>query len=68
MTRHQQRFTHIHPTSLPLTCNPRMEQEPLGLNSELRTPPLPATHVEAGTDHWTPVRDYTTGHLRSLTR
>jgi hypothetical protein len=30
-------------------CGPRMEQGPLGFFPELRTPPLPATHVRAGT-------------------
>src|ERR1035437_8553514 len=28
-----------------------MERGPLDLNPELRTPPLPATHVRAGTGH-----------------
>src|SRR5674476_353108 len=37
-----------------------MEQGPLGLNPELRTPPLPATHVRAGTDHRVLARNYTT--------
>ena len=37
------------PAGLPLACNPRMEQGPLGIFPELRTPPLPATHVKAGT-------------------
>ena len=49
LTKRHQGFTHVHPSGLPLTCSPRMEQEPLGLNSELRTPPLPATHVRAET-------------------
>jgi hypothetical protein len=30
LTKHQQGFTHVHPASLPLTCNPRTEREPLG--------------------------------------
>src|SRR6478752_4437635 len=50
----------IHPSGLALTCGPRMEREPLGLNPELRTPPLPATHVRAGTDHRAPARNYAT--------
>ena len=49
LTRRRQGFTHVHPSGLPLTCSPRMERGPLGLNPELRTPPLPATHVRAGT-------------------
>jgi hypothetical protein len=49
LTRRHQGFTHVHPSGLPLTCDPRMEREPLGLNPELRTPPLPATHVRAET-------------------
>jgi hypothetical protein len=34
-----------------LTRRPRMDRGPLGLSPELRTPPLPATHVRAGTGH-----------------
>jgi hypothetical protein len=49
LTRRHQGFTCVHPSGLPLTCGPRVEREPLGLNPELRTPPLPATHVRAGT-------------------
>jgi hypothetical protein len=49
VTRHHQGFTHVHPSGLPLTCSRRMVRQPLGLNSELHTPPLPVTHVEAGT-------------------
>src|SRR5664279_5160015 len=41
-----------------------MEQGPLGLNPELRTPPLPATHVRAGTDHRVLARNYTTDQGR----
>src|ERR1035437_3765992 len=37
-----------------------MEQGPSGLNPELRTPPLPATHVRAGTGHRVLARNYTT--------
>ncbi len=39
----------IHPSDLPLACSPRMERAPLGFYPELRTPPLPATHVRVGT-------------------
>jgi hypothetical protein len=39
------------PAGLLLACGPRMEPEPLGVFPELRTPRLPATHVEAETGH-----------------
>jgi hypothetical protein len=44
----------IHLSGLPLACGPRMERAPLGFSPELRTPPLPATHVRMGTglEHW----------------
>ena len=35
----------------PFACGRWMEQRPLGLSPELRTPPLPATHVRLGTGH-----------------
>ena len=50
----------IHPSGLALTCDPRMERGPSGLNSELRTPPSPAAHVRAGTGHLAPARNYAT--------
>lgn len=61
MTRHQQRFTHIHPFDLSLTCSTRMERAPLGVNPKLRTPRLPVTHVGAGTDlgHWSEITSST---------
>jgi hypothetical protein len=37
------------PVGLLLTCGLRMDRAPLGLNPELRTPRLPATHVRAET-------------------
>ncbi len=49
LTKRFQRFTHVHPSGLPLACNAWMEQTPLGLSLELRTPPLPAAHVKVGT-------------------
>lgn len=54
VTRHHQGFTCVHPSGLPLACGPRTDREPLGVFFELRTPPLPVTHVEAGTGlgHW----------------
>lgn len=51
MTRHQREFACAHPSGLPLACDPRMKREPLGFSPELRTPPLPATHVKVETDH-----------------
>jgi hypothetical protein len=49
LTRRHQGFAGVHPSGLPLTCDHRMERRPLGLNSELRTPPSPVAHVRAGT-------------------
>jgi hypothetical protein len=49
LTGHRQGFTHVRPSSLPLTCGSSMAEAPLGLNAQLHTPPLPATHVSAGT-------------------
>ena len=60
ITRHHRGFTHVRPSGLPLTCNLRMERRSLDLNPELRTPPLPATHVKAGTGHRALAQDYTT--------
>jgi hypothetical protein len=51
VTRPHQGFTRVHPSGLPLACAPRTDRESLGVFSELRTPPLPATHVRAGTGH-----------------
>ena len=50
ITGHHRGFTHVHPSGLPLACDSRMERSSLGVYSELHTPPLPATHVGAGTD------------------
>jgi len=36
--------------------------------SRIKLRPASLDCFEAGTDQWTPARDYTTGHLRSLTR
>src|SRR6266704_3487283 len=38
----------IHPSGLPLARDPWMVQGSFGFPSELRTPPLPATHAECG--------------------
>ena len=50
LTRHQQGFIVIHPSSLPLACGPRTEQGPSGfpLGFAPRRPE-PATHARAGT-------------------
>ena len=49
LTRRYQRFTHVHPSGLPLAHRAWMEQAQIRLSLELRTPPLPATHVKVGT-------------------
>ena len=51
VTRHRRGFTRVHPSGLPLACDPRMGRGSLGFFPKLRTPPLPATHVRAGTGH-----------------
>src|SRR6266508_2692789 len=50
LTRHQQGFIVIHPSSLPLACGPRTEQGPSGfpLGFAPRRPE-PAMHARAGT-------------------
>jgi hypothetical protein len=58
VTRHQQRFTLVHPSGLSLACSPRMERVPLGMNPELQTPRLLATPVRAGTGTRTLARDH----------
>jgi hypothetical protein len=49
VTRHHRGFTDIHPSGLPLACDPRVGRESSGVSPELHTPPLPATHVEVRT-------------------
>ena len=49
MTRHQSRVHTCSPARPSPACDPRMERASLGLLLELHTPPLLATHVEAGT-------------------
>jgi hypothetical protein len=51
MTRQHRGFTCVHPPSLSLARDPRMERGPFGLNPGLRTPRLPVTHAGAGTGH-----------------
>jgi len=45
------RFTRVHPSGLPLAYAPRWITGRFSFFPELRTPPLPATHVRAGTGH-----------------
>ncbi len=52
VTRHHRGFTTVHPSGLPLTCDPRMEHGSLGSPPELHTPPSPAAHVGVGTGTW----------------
>src|SRR5437763_8844679 len=47
-TGHQQGFTHVHPSGLPLARATGMEPAALRLPPELRTPPSPAARVEGG--------------------
>jgi len=47
-TGHQQGFTHVHPSGLPLARAPGVEPAALRLSPELRTPPSPAAHVRGG--------------------
>jgi hypothetical protein len=49
ITKPHQRFTLIHPSTLPLACSPRTGRRPLGFSPRLRTPQLPVTHARAGT-------------------
>jgi hypothetical protein len=49
VTRHQTEIHTINPSDLSLARSPRTEREPFGVSLGLRTPPLPATHAEAGT-------------------
>ncbi len=58
ITKHHQGFSRLHPSGLPLACGLRMERRPLGFSPELRTEPLPATHVGVGTglEHWPGIR------------
>ena len=58
LTRRHRGFTVVRPSGLPLACRPRVEQGLLGFSPELRTPPLPATHVQVETGHRTRTRDY----------
>ena len=57
-TRRHRGFTGVRPPGLPLACCRRVEQRNFGFSLELRTPPLPATHVQVGTGHRTRTRSY----------
>jgi hypothetical protein len=54
----RQGFARVRPSSLPLACNSSMAEASLGLNAQLHTPLLPATHVSVGTGlgHWPEVQ------------
>jgi hypothetical protein len=62
ITKPHQRFTLIHPSTLPLACNLRTGRRPLGFSPRLRTPQLPVTHARAGTgiEHLPELRSQTT--------
>jgi hypothetical protein len=45
------RVQNLHPSDLPLACDPQMERDVLGLSLGLRTPRLLAAHAGAGTGH-----------------
>ncbi len=50
MTKAHRGFTCVHPSGLSLACGYAFWiGAPLGLISQLHTPPLPATHVGVGT-------------------
>lgn len=49
ITEPHQRFTAVHPSTLPLACSLRTGRRPLGFSPRLRTPQLPVTHARAGT-------------------
>ena len=67
VTRHQQGFTHVRPSGLPLACAPGWNETRFGFCPELRTPQLPATHVRAGTgpEHWPGAMPPTSSALQS---
>ena len=49
LTRHQQGFKSVRPSSLPLTCGPPDGAGDPWASPELHTPWLPKAHVRAGT-------------------
>ena len=64
ITRHQRRFTQFTRPVFPLPVTPGWNGT-LGLSPELRTPPLPATHVEGGARPSSTAWDYASGISRS---
>ncbi len=54
LTRHRRGFTAFTRPVFPWPVVPGWNGHPLGFLLELRTPPLPATHVRVGTglEHW----------------
>ena len=65
-TRHQTGVHVVHPSGLPLACDPRVERGRLGLFPELRTPPTRSrtTHVGEGTGHRARTWNYRSTHIR----
>jgi len=59
LTRHQRGFKQSTRPVFPSPVAARMERATLGLSPELRTPPLLATHVGAGTGHRARTRNHT---------
>ena len=51
LTRRHRRFTHVHPSGLPLTCTPGWIEHASVSTPGLCTPPLPAAHTKVGTSH-----------------
>ena len=60
-----QGFTRVHPSDLPLARGSPDGTGALRLSPELRTLPLPATHVGAGTDHLDTDQDLHHRHHRT---
>src|SRR5262249_52268536 len=53
LTKPQRAFTGVHPSSLSLAWLGGVVPPRLGRSAQLRTPPLPATHVGSGNRSWT---------------
>ena len=54
MTRHHRGFTHVHPSGLPLACDPRMERGPLGFSLSFapRSYPRRTSGRGRAIEHW----------------
>jgi hypothetical protein len=63
-----QGFSYLHPSGLPLARGSPDGTVALRLSPELRTLPLPATHVGAGTDHLDTDQDLHHRHQPNLQR